>query len=627
MSPNRMKRKSVAGIGYAIIHLPRWIWIMVAVAFALGFLIRGGGGPPVGETDEIHVHGEAGVEWWTCAMHPQIKLREQGQCPICFMDLIPMGTGDSGDVPTELKMSPAAMKLADIATSRIRRNPAERTIRLSGKVTTDETREGKIAAWVAGRLERLYVNVTGTSVKEGDPLVELYSPALYAAQEELLQARQQVDQARSEAARDAASVTLEAAQEKLRLLGLADHQIEEIEARGTAEDRVIIQSPMTGVVVHKNAVEGVYVGEGSLIYTIADLSSVWVQLDAYERDLFWLERGQGVTFSAEALPGERFEGKVAFIDPVLNEETRTVAVRLNVKNRKSLLKPGMFVRAELQSRIRSGTDVRPPLLVPVSAVLRTGKRAVVYVRKPGDGTPVFEGREIEIGARAADYLVVVSGLEEGEEVVVKGNFKIDSAFQITAKPSMMNPEGGVTMTGHENHMHEAQRAGKASPMIERDAVETLPINPDFLRALQAVYTDYFKGQEALADDDFKKAQEALSQLDRTVTQLVTRGLSRRALEKWNGIRSSIHSHAQHAHHWPDIGAVRQAFEPISLAILDLVKSFGHAGDHAFFEVFCPMAFDNKGASWLQNHDTVDNPYFGSMMLRCGEVRITYGPNR
>lgn len=432
--------------------LPKFIWALLFVVFFLGFLIRGGG--EAQKESQYHTHDAESTkpEVWTCSMHPQVRLPEPGQCPICFMDLIPLETEDTTESPRELKMSPTAMKLAEIVTTHVCRAEAETEIRLSGKVEYDETKIGKITAWVPGRLEKLYVNYTGTLVKKGEPLVELYSPALYAAQEELLQSLKINRNSKSELAIESAQMTLEATREKLRQLGLTDKQVQKIETRGTAAERMTILSPMSGIVTHKNALEGLYVNKETQIYTIVDLSAVWVVLDAYESDLPWIKEGQKVDFTVEAFPGKTFKSKVDFVDPILNEKTRTIKVRLNVNNHETSLKPGLFVRATIHARIGHASGKRiPPLVVPVSAVLKTGKRAVVYIKKPDTEEPVFEGREVELGSRAGDYYIIESGLEEGEEVVVKGNFKIDSAFQIAAKPSMMNPEGGVAITGHEHH--------------------------------------------------------------------------------------------------------------------------------------------------------------------------------
>ena len=625
MNQVRDQKKWIVALWQSIRNLPKLVWVLIALAFIFGMLIKGSGSR-LEASHESHVLEESTVAWWTCSMHPQIKLSESGQCPICFMDLIPLETEDMGDVPTELKMSPAAVKLAEITTTRVFRGKAENTIHLSGKVTTDETRLGKITAWVPGRLEKLYVASTGMVVKKGEPLVELYSPALYAAQEEFLQAKHQVLESRSELIKTSARITLEASEEKLHQLGLTNEQIKEIDTRGTSVDRVSIVSPMSGVVTHKNAVEGLYVQRGSQIYTIADLSSVWVVLDAYEADLAWIKKDQDVSFTVEAIPGEAFEGTVDFVDPLLNEKTRTVTVRLNVENHRDLLKPGMFVRADIRSIVSSGTTGNPPLLIPASAVLKTGKRAVVYVRKPDTEEPIFEGREIVVGPRTGDHYIVVSGLRENEEVVVKGNFKIDSAFQIMAKPSMMNPEGGVAMTGHEHHGGQAPRPVKTSG-VEESKPEMQETDEVFNDQLTPVYDAYFQAQTALADDEFASTQKGLTDLDSVIQSVNDKTLKDHAVHQWTEFKDAIHDKAQHAHHWSNIEAARKAFELISQNMLQIERTFGHAGQSTHYEIFCPMAFNNKGASWLQNHDTVDNPYFGAQMLRCGEVQETFSPKK
>ncbi|UCH11106.1 MAG: efflux RND transporter periplasmic adaptor subunit, partial [Fidelibacterota bacterium] len=456
------------------------VWLLVGLAFLIGLLI-----PRTGRVDHEHdlmpvtdtATGE--VQWWTCSMHPQIRLPEPGQCPICFMDLIPQEV-PTGDLDIrELRMSPEAVAIAGIQTTKVHRAVAKREVRLSGKVEYDESQLGNITAWVPGRLERLYVDYTGITVKQGDHMVELYSPELYAAQEELIQALKRVPEGEQALGRASALATVKAVREKLRLLGLTASQIGAIEKRGTPSDRMLITSPTAGVVVHKNAMEGMYVQTGTKIYTIADLSRVWVVMDAYESDLPWLHYGQEVDFTVEALPGNQFQGRVAFIDPVLDADTRTVKVRLSMSNPDGRLKPGMFVRAVVHSVMDSkGQAINPalagkwvspmhpeivkdgpgkcdvcgmdlvraeelgivhvpsddelPLVVPAEAVLLTGKRAVVYVKKPGTGEPVFEGREVILGARAGNTYIVLEGLKEGEQVVVNGNFKIDSAMQIAA---------------------------------------------------------------------------------------------------------------------------------------------------------------------------------------------------
>ena len=332
-------------------------------------------------------------------------------------------------------------------------------------------------------------------------MVELYSPDLLSAQEELLQAlRGMADLSKSTVAsvRRSAAGTVDAARDKLRLWGLSADQIAEIERSGKASEQITIYSPASGVVIHRNAQEGMYVDTGTRIFTVADLDAVWVQLDAYESDLQWLRYGQTVRFTTEAYPGEGFTGIVSFIDPVLDPHTRTVNVRVNVDNQDGRLKPEMFVRAEVAAQLARhgrvfdpsligkwvspmhpeiikdapgqcdicGMDLVPaetlgyssvsdvdhgaPLVIPATAPLLTGTRAIVYVEQEDADRPTYVGREVVLGPRAGDSYVVESGLSEGDLVVVSGNFKIDSALQIQAKPSMMNPEGGGSGGGHDH---------------------------------------------------------------------------------------------------------------------------------------------------------------------------------
>ncbi|MBU1626063.1 efflux RND transporter periplasmic adaptor subunit, partial [bacterium] len=251
-------------------------------------------------------------------------------------------------------------------------------------------------------------------------------------------------------------------------------------------------------VTQKNALEGMYVTTGTNIYTIADLTHLWVTLDAYESDLIWLHYGQKIEFEVEAFPGKKFMGRISFINPVLDESTRTIKIRVNINNSDGRLKPGMFVRAIVKAKLndkanlidneligkwicpmhpeiikdlsgncdicgmslrsveefgfmKSDKDISPPLVISASAPLITGKRAIVYVQDPKKEAPTYIGREIVLGPKAGDYYIVRSGLSEGDLVVVNGNFKIDSALQISAKPSMMNPEGG---TSNGQHQHQ-----------------------------------------------------------------------------------------------------------------------------------------------------------------------------
>ena len=442
---------------------------------------------------------------WTCAMHPHIHRNEPGRCPICGMALVRVSSSDGTESPTgpRLTVSEAQRDLMRIETFPVTRRFPNAELRLVGKVSYDETRLAHISAWVAGRIEDLYVDFTGVRVREGDHMVRLYSPELYSAQEELIQSAEALKKLSAsgiESLFESAQGTLAAAREKLRRLGMEEAQIRAVESGGQAEEYVTIFAPTGGVVIERHASEGMYLDTGTRIFTIADLDTLWVQLDAYESDLEWLRYGQAVEFTAQALPGEVFLGRVAFIDPTLDSRTRTAKVRVNLDNRQGLLKPEMFVRAKLLVSLSAGGKVideslagrwvspmhpeivkdgpgqcdvcgmalvraeslgyefaspdksEAPLVIPASAALLTGTRAVVYLQAPNTDLPTYIGREVTLGSRAGDFYLVEEGLAEGDLVVVSGNFKIDSALQIEAKPSMMNPSPspGAAMQEHRH---------------------------------------------------------------------------------------------------------------------------------------------------------------------------------
>ncbi|MCF7809247.1 MAG: efflux RND transporter periplasmic adaptor subunit [Candidatus Marinimicrobia bacterium] len=637
------------------------IWVFLIAAFIMGLLIPRG-------TDEI-THNTSTVrdeqaEVWTCSMHPQVKLPEPGQCPICFMDLIPLESGPQDISEVQLQLSEAAIALAEISTTLVKRAPAEREVRLSGKLAYDETKIRRMSAWMPGRLDRLFVDYTGTSVQKGEHLFEIYSPELYGAQEELIQASDQLRRMGSanNVSRRTFEATLAAAREKLKLLGLNAKQIRSIESKGSASATQTVYSPISGVVLEKSALEGGYVNTGTPIYTIADLNQLWVILDAYESDLTWLNYGQKVVFEAEAHPGREFESIISFIDPTLDERTRTVRVRANIKNDDGLLKPGMFVRAKVRSTldaqgqvisselagkwvgpmhpeiirdqagncdicgmplvpaeslgfVRGDPDKSQPLLIPVSAVLITGPRAIVYVQVPNMKEPTFELREVKLGPRTTDHYIVLEGLEAGERVVVNGSFKIDSAMQIAAKPSMMMPQGGQGSRGHEHHGLGKNAETNPSAMERHD------VPADMLASLDPLYAAYFDLQEALATDNITNARKSTRKLSRALNSItLPQTLDEKIRKRWNEIKEQLQTDLEHIDHWTDLSAFRTPFEDISARMISLEQHFGHSGMDMTYEVFCPMAFDNKGASWLQQGKSVNNPYFGTSMQRCGEVR-------
>jgi membrane fusion protein, copper/silver efflux system len=623
-------------------------WKVVAVvgaAFLLGFLIRGGGEESHSpHPDESAVAAASTV--YTCSMHPQIRLSDpNARCPICGMELIPVTGGSDGDgPPRRLTMSESARALADIETAPVLRKFVVREVRLAGIIDYDETRRRSITAWVPGRLDRLFVDSTGVAVRKGTPLAYLYSPELLVAQQALLKADQAFEEMKSSGV-EALNLGLQqgtvvALVDRLRLWGLSAEQIGDIRERKTASEHMTVLSPISGIVIHKNVVEGETVEVGSKMYEVADLSRVWVYLDVYEADLNWIRYAQEVRFEAEARPGEVFRGRISFIDPFLDQKTRTVRVRVSVDNADGRLKPGMFVRARVLSTLAGdgkiaepslagkwispvhpeviadrpgdcdicgtplvsaeslgyvGSDATPPLVIPATAVLKTGKRSLVYVRVPSADRPTFEGREVTLGPRTKDHYLVRGGLEEGERVVVRGNFKIDSALQILARPSMMSSSEG----------------GGSPPELE--------VPTEFVSSLSPLLRAYLEVKTALSEDDLDEARRAAEATLLAVKDVEIRLLSGPAHERWMKLRPMIAAGASQGEEALDIAGVRAAFDKLSVAVLETVRDFGQATGVDLYEQRCPMAFDNRGASWLSDSAAILNPYFGASMLRCGEV--------
>ena len=608
---------------------------------------------------------------WTCSMHPEVRRTQPGMCPKCNMPLERLrkrpAAFDDSAAPERIALDPAAVALIDVRTAPVRRQFVTAEVRLDGEVDFDETRLAHITAWVPGRLDRLFVDYTGVAVRKGDHLVEIYSPDLLAAQEEFLQARKALDGLKPDETkliRESVEAMHAAARDKLALLGLTDAQIDALARRGKASDRLTIFAPRGGIVVGKDVRQGAYVKTGTRIYTIADLSRVWVVLDAYESDLPWLRYGQKVEFTVAAAPGRTFGGTIAFIDPVLTDASRTVRVRVNVPNPDGALKPKMSVVAVVRSRIAAGGKVmaadlagkwispmhpevvkdapgkcdvcgmplmraetlgyvsadpakaEPPLVVPASAVLRTGKRAIVFVRAPDAAQPTFEMRQVTLGARAGKRWLVQAGLVEGEQVVVQGGFKIDAERQIQGLPSLMDPAG----SGATGHAHGGHGPSRRTAPAKAPATRGVP--GAFTRQLAKVFDAYFAMGKALASDDLPGAVAAARTVRSALGAVKADLLDARQAAAFKTHAAMIVKRLDAAAAATKIEPARGDFALLSEQIAVLAASFGGPG-RAVYRLQCPMAFSNRGATWLQGAPDVRNPYFGAAMLECGSVVETF----
>lgn len=421
---------------------------------------------PSQATQADHSHeitqSSAEKQIWTCSMHPQIKMDKPGKCPICAMDLIPLkkshqGTSGEKVDSNAIQLSEEAMALANIETSKVTKSIPAKTIRLYGKIAIDERTQQSQTSYVAGRIEKLSIEFTGEPVSKGQTLAIIYSPELYSAQQELIEAKR-INQ----------PALVEAAREKLRLWNMTPRQIQAIEQSSVPSPTIEIKSNTSGVVVSKQVNRGDYVSQGSVLYEIANLDRVWGVFDAFEADLPFLQKGDKLTFTLSAMPGREYSGVIRFIDPMINPQTRTARVRIDLPNGKQELKPEMNAMATVEASPRQSSS---ELIIPQTALLWTGKRAIVYVRQPNTSIPTFQLREIELGASLNGAYVVENGLSEGEEIVTNGVYAIDASAQLEGKRSMMNNHDEQTGKVHEGHQHhtsstETETAQQAHAMLK-----------------------------------------------------------------------------------------------------------------------------------------------------------------
>lgn len=424
--------------------------LILLAGLLLGWLIFGGSPGTLNQDEHAgHAHEQADESIWTCSMHPQIKMDKPGKCPICAMDLIPLRTSGSadGDIdPNAIRMSNEAVALANVQTTLVSRQNPVKDIQLYGTIQVDERLSQSQSSHVNGRIEKLYVNFTGESVRKGQTIAAVYSPDLQNAQQELLEAVKM---------ESFQPLLLQAAREKLRLWKLTDNQIDAIVKSGKVNPLVEIKSNSNGVVISKNVNQGEYINQGSVLLNIVNLSQVWAMFDAYEVDLPFLRVGDNLEFTLQAIPGKIFNGKISFIDPLLDKTTRTSKIRVVTSNPGMQLKPEMYATAKVNASLRQyGNEI----VIPKSAVLWTGKRSIVYVKQPDTESSVFMLREIELGPTLGSSYVVLSGIQDGDEIVTNGAFSIDATAQLEGKRSMMNTEAGKPVTEHEDYKMNAQNA-------------------------------------------------------------------------------------------------------------------------------------------------------------------------
>lgn len=574
------------------IGIPLVIAASLLGAFILGMWLAPGS--TQGAADDGDGVSESSTSVWTCSMHPQIRSSEPGKCPICGMDLIPAGTSNGPSASGTVTLSDRARDLIGLRTAEVARlQTAEAPVELLGRVEPAETLRKDVTSWVGGRVDSLRLDTTGETVKRGEIVATLYSPEVYSAHQDLLTARAQVRTLKdgTQSAQRAAVSALRAAEQRLRLLGVPEAELTRLADASSPTRAVSIRSPFRGTVLDRVVTEGAYVKTGDPLYRIADLGTVWVQLDAYERDLMRLAEGQTVSIQVESLPGETFTGTVAFIDPTVDARQRTAKVRVEVDNPEGRLRPGLFASARVSAPPQG---LSAPLVIPDTAPLFTGRRSIVYVQSEVDGARSYVPRVVRLGPRLGAHYPIVSGLVAGERVVSRGAFAIDADLQIRGGPSMMMQADGSDETVGEPVLLSVEERAALRPALEA----------------------YLAIQRSLAQDDLAAAKEA----SRILVGHLAPTLPARAEAAWQETSDPLEQHARHVTSSEDIGAARGGFEALSRAVEELLARFGNPLDEPIHVAFCPMAMNSEGARWVQQGDTIDNAYFGESMRGCGEIQ-------
>lgn len=413
-----------------------------------------------------------GKQLYTCSMHPFIIKDKPGTCPICGMELIKKIDNAAGgeqtaeqkqqaDMLGHVSLSPTQRVMANVATVEAKHQSLNKEINAVGIVQYDQSRQAKVTAWIAGRIDQLHVNRVGDIVSKDKPVAEIYSPDLLASQQEYLLAVKSKDQLKNSpisAISQNGEGLVASAKQRLMLYGVKENQIAELEKAGKPNIRLPIYTPLSGVVIEKMMQQGQYVNTGEVLFNIADLSTVWVEVEVYENEFPNIHLGQQVEIRSQSFPGKPFSGRIAFIYPFLDPKTRTVKARVEMANPGMKLKPDMFVNAIIKVPLGSS------IVVPVTAVIDTGKRQVVWV----EGSPgMFEPRDVQVGQRTDDKIQILSGLKNGDKVAVSGAYLIDSESQLKggggqdhskhtgggAKPAQGQAPAGAQQPsgGHEGH--------------------------------------------------------------------------------------------------------------------------------------------------------------------------------
>lgn len=541
------------------------------------------------------------LQKWTCAMHPQIIHAGPGKCPICGMDLIPLEISQHKHSKNQFKLTDDAMALANIQTTVVGKGTAEATrIKLSGKIEENGDEIKTQPAHFKIRMEQLYITSIGQKVNHGDLVAKVYSPQLVAAQEELLVSAKN---------KESQPELYQAVRQKFKNWMVDDAELDKIEKSGKVETQFPIHAHISGYVTEINATIGAHVLSGQPIFKVANLETVWAIFDVYENQIEYIKKGDELSITTRAYPNQELKAKVDYIYPFMDRQSRTVKLRAVLNNKNHELKPGMFAAAELQL---PNLNKDSTLVIPASAVLWTGKRSVVYVKTDPEENG-FEMREVELGKKIGENYQILSGLNNGVEIVTNGTFTVDATAQLQGKTSMMNSNDKETEGQKGKEALNSTENTKHSIVNER-----IVVSKKFQEQLKNVVENYITLKDGLVNDDSKKAKVAAAAVVSSLAKIDVKLVSdKKALKQWEKLESEIKVAANSIATETDIKTQRDHFLNLSSNLISAVEIFG-INKNVYLQ-FCPMADDNKGAYWLSKDENVLNPYFGKAMHTCGNV--------
>lgn len=604
-------------------NLPNTFSKITALAVLLTLLgiascSKGGGGKP------------ADVDYYTCTMHPSVKSQKpDDKCPICSMDLVPVmkkgaqskgGEADKAGGMGEMKGMPG-MKAGEntgeshefvvpierqqqvgVTYTAVERKPLQHTIRAVGLIVPDRGRRWEFVSRVDGYVQKLHVTSPGQLVTKDQPLLSIYSPDLFTSEREFVQLLESQD--KTPGARASTDRLIQSARRRLELWNITPEQIAELEKSRQPSDTLNLLSPFRGIVEKVATEQGKKVAVGESLVSVADLSVVWLWAEFYENELAMLREGQTLDVTATSYPGKKFNGTISLVDPFLDEMKRTAKVRVDIPNEQFLLRPGMYVNAELAMEMGEG------LIIPVDAIMPTGLRNYVFVDKK-EGK--LEPRLVQLGPKYGEFYQVESGLTEGERVVTSANFLIDAESKVQgALKGFEEPATGETEAGKSE-----QPPAPASPSQVKNApVEPVALGPEARPVFETLFEPYLVIQKQLAYGKFQGVPEQAAKFRQAAEALASAKIQpSKDVEAYRGWIDSFRRKA--AKFQPEnIEEARVQLGDLSWDLAGLITQFPPPLTRPLRSMHCPMWKKSPGY-WVQEDKETENPFMGPAMLTCG----------